>query len=219
MKNYKIFNLDKPQAKEYILECLRQGKILSHLVADSLKLSEGTVTTALPENGDPNNLYNFEYGGIVPEAPISEWKHVSDIKGNRSTLVPVHPITEYVTDTISAHLKANITHICLFEDAMAKPSDPGLDSLKSLKIITDNTIYHIITSPNNNLETINDTISSSMSISPPTMGFLTYPKKAFTVKNNQVVHSDIIHLMASNVNKIIVGAYDMEGYLIWEKAK
>jgi hypothetical protein len=214
---YTVVTLDKPEVKDYIRTCLKSGRTLSKYILETIDLERGTVTTALPENGNPENLYKFKYGGIIPFPPKSECDIVTERDGSKTVWVPVHTITGYIVEVIHSHIQNGKRNICIFEDALSKPGDPGLDKSKSLMVISDDVIYHLITSISNTPGEIEKTIYSAQSIWPPTMAFLTSLNKNRIFKNTQKIKSDVLRTMAEKVEKIIVAAYDMVGYLVWHR--
>src|SRR5690349_22612286 len=105
--------------------------------------------------------------------------------------------------------------VCIFEDALARSDDPWI-SCRDTRILTFNDeVYHFL-SQNDIAEQIVKTIRRATT-AWQTVGLMTYLKPHNRIKDGLEIGVDELQVFADRASKIVVGAYDGEGYLIWGK--
>ena len=213
MGNEIKIELDILKTIPYITECLNSGNTLSKFILQSINLYRGSVHTFLPEYGNVKNIYNFEYGGIITERKPS----IQDKKGEGNAIwIRVDTIVGPIIDLIESYL-AKKDNVCVFDDALSKTSDHFLKHQESFFKIFEAEIYHILFSGANAKQIIN-AIDNVKSLWPPLIGVLTRYSASHinSLKcKNETITSEQLLALAMNTSKIIVSAYDGEGYLIW----
>ncbi len=203
---------------EYIHDCLDNGNILSNLVLKNIDFMKGEIYTYIPEYVSNEKIYEFRGGIYKLNNSDQEIKY----KLPNGQIGAIHK-SGYIANAeygligdIIKDFEMGISTTGLFEDPVAGPEllkyheydyaaqykttlywylQKGMDSKKMFEIITD--------IPN---------------FSPPLIGFI-YLDNDIQLGNYPVLSGEYLLKVAKNVHKIIVGAYDSEGYLIWVKDK
>ena len=202
----------------YIRECLSYGLTLSKYISESVDLDTGQVMTAFPEDANLRTIYKLEYGGILPTLPESEWHRVTGKDGSESIIVPKYPFTSYVVFTIRSFLESDTERICIFEDAVARPNDSALKRRKSHFVTLQDEVYDLLTKRESSDRDIEQAIKETGYDHPPLICAMTsLPCEEHGFLARQEITSEILRVLAERTEKIIVGAYDGEGYLIWHR--
>lgn len=202
-------------ALEFLLERLTNGSKLAQVVAQLLPSRRGVVTTLLPPEITLREAQSFRTGGKLPQSPPGTWT----IKDGM-VIGPVPNTLRELAAKLHSDLMANRQVIGLFENLMARPGDPYIDRLRSRLIFHDAEIYHLLTSGMEFADVL-ATLKEARSL-PDFTGFLApvSPTVAaeFLAPSVQLREEDI-HLFASAVQTVVVGAYDGESYLMWREAE
>ncbi|MDX6500439.1 MAG: hypothetical protein QOG23_3699 [Blastocatellia bacterium] len=211
-----------PEAIEYIKDRLARGKTLASLLLEHRDLDGGDVVTFLPSNADFKRIRNFSEGGVLPTPPSETHQHYTTPDGTKTVLVPVPGTNSHLVTTIQEFLKQGEGRICLFESAVARPTDGFLSSpnAQDLRVLTcENDVYYFLTEDGLDRKKINKTVSYA--ISYLVIGVLAQLSKVdkFLPIEQNISRGEItlydLRLLTEKTQKIIVGAYDGEGYLIW----
>ena len=214
MNEYKEIILGS-EALAYVKRHVSFGLTLSKYVQENIDLNNGTVAEGFPENADIKRINNFDSGGFLATTPEEDWVHL-DNDGQKSTLVPVSVDFKYVTDTINSFLASDERNCALFESSISKPSDPYLKRLQSKIWVAKEEVYNILNRELLFSDAIERTIRETRS-SWVFVGYLTsFPEAKQDFLKTELTDG-ILLLLAKRVEKIIVGAYDNESFLIWHK--
>lgn len=186
-------------AQQYIRECLEEGNSLARHLLTQLDPDSGTVSAFLPPHVAPDSATRFRYGGIA---------HAEESEACLITLV-------------QAFLSRRERRLCLFENALAQPHDPVLASAETRLCIFKDEVYHFLSEQDNDSQKIRQTIRAAAS---PYLciGVLTsLPQESQILCETQRViltSDEVLRGLAERAETIVVGAYDGEGYLIWQRA-
>jgi hypothetical protein len=116
-------------------------------------------------------------------------------------------------DLISSFL-SNSNRRCVVFESFWRTDDLGLATEEIPYFICEKSIYYCLQFQD--LTHIRKALQSARQY--PFIGALiTLPKTAPEIKSHQTVISDILELLAVNANGVLVGAYDGEGFLAWQK--
>jgi hypothetical protein len=213
-----------PEAIEYIKDRLAQGKTLASLLLERRDLDGGEVVTFLPSNADLERISNFSQGGVLPTPPPETHQHYTTPDGTKTVLVPVPGTSSHLVTTIQEFLKQGEGRICLFESAVARPTDGFLSSpnAQDLRVLTfEENVYYFLTEDDLDREKINKTVSYAISYLVIGVFAQLSKEDQFLPIEQQITRGEItlddLKLLAERTEKIIVGAYDGEGYLIWRE--
>jgi len=201
------------RAINYVEEKIDDGLSLSSRISNAVELSKGCVSTFFPNEISPTNLYNFRSGGKLPESKKETW-----IKVNNGIMKPISNTNAFLVNMIREYLQKAKDNICIFENIIASKSDPWLESKKDNLFFYKDEVYHVVSSKNLSTKYIDQAIHYANSIYHflGVMSSLPIENQEAT-ENNEL--SDIEwDIIVRNLKKIIVGAYDGEGYLIWKRA-
>lgn len=214
MQDYKEISLGA-QGISYVKKQLSYGLTLSKAVLKYIDLDRGQVMIKVSENVNVRAIYNFENAGLLNTAPASSWKIIG--KGDKKyTAVPVYVDFSFIANIINSFLKNSDDNICVFENRNAKPTDPVLHSYQSCIWMFKNEVYHVLNLRSYPNEEIEHTIREAHSLWT-FVGFLSsLPKVGSNCIHTEVTEENL-ECLAQRVEKIIVSAYDNEGFLVWHK--
>lgn len=203
-----------PAARSFILERLSQGNQLAHEMLASLPLTQGRITTFLPPGVVPQSVEDFATGGKLPTLPTSQWK---GLKSRDETLlmIPVPTTNSWLVTKIKEYLLEAKDRICVLEDALKRPGDPVLGRLSTRYAIHDREIYHLLFQEDAEEQRILETLRAARSI-PTFIGALSAWKGDPLKVRLGALSISQIKILANSTQKLVVGAYDGEGYLIWD---
>ena len=202
------------EAIKFIEKCLSAGNILAQTLSKKFDFKKGQVTTALPLDIDPAEAKDFE-DGILPEPPKSEWRRVAEPDGSQWIMIPKPNMDFWLASTIRMYLSKENKRLCIFENALANSSDPWISSKKSKIFIFKHEVYHFLLRSDVAGKKIEQTIRDATS--HLFIGVLTsVPRETAFPKNRQEVNFEELKVFVERTEKIIVGAYDGEGYLFWK---
>lgn len=219
MNGYHEIILDNSKTLPYLHKCLSYGHTLSKVILDNIDIDSGLISTSLPYDTNEENIYNFKYGGIVPEkSPQTDSQNANTKEENQTSWVPIRSITQPVVDIIRDFVNRDAERICIFEDALAKSTDSKMDEYKSLIRTYQHEVYHLVNIERADDQSIRETIDWAYSFWPPMIRILTsLPEKIHNKLIELELTLDLLELVGQRVEMVIVSAYDGEGYLIWRK--
>src|SRR5258708_20763976 len=108
-------DIKKLQSFAYLREQLEIGKTLSSSIS-KLPLEKGRVFAFVPEGTSEDLLFSFERGGI--------YSYEEERKRKQSVVQVKSESRPLVIKEILMHLASSVNNCCLFEEALAIPSDP-----------------------------------------------------------------------------------------------
>ena len=206
MKDYREIHFGS-EAIAYVRNRLEQSKALGHYLLGNLDLDKGHVITCLPQTVGEDVAKKFQHG-VFPLVPGSE-RHVTAPDGTTWRMTPKPNMNFWLTSVMKTFLKAGDNRACIFEDAVARPTDPYLERVVTRRFSVSDTVYHYLLSDDAEQdEKIDQTIKQASSWL--FIGVLAALPSDFWEA------PDLLTIV-SGAQKIVIGAYDGESYLIWEK--
>ena len=202
------------EAINYIEDCLKNGKSLSENILKCIKFFNGKVLTYLPENIKNQEAIKFDLGGKFD----SFYKNKKKISLFGIKMEKIINCDMFLVNEITSFLKISADNICVIENTLETPEDPGVKKSNSRLFFYNNQVFYFLIHDDIDNNNIHKTIKESFSI-PIFIGTMTsYPENFDIVTlNRKYISEDILKLLAERTEKIFVGAYDGEGYLIWSK--
>jgi hypothetical protein len=207
-------DLDNKKAKQYFLDILRVGNALSKIVLEHLIFEEGVFYTLLTEDADLDQLYKFDSGGILPGLPEEE----VFLEGFKKPFIGerINSIDPELAGFMYQLLNKDKERSIIFEDATQSIDDPNIDFFRLHGLSHNKEIYYLINQEVNSFENISKAIDESFDFwhfmclitKAP---FDDIEDKKFTLKKMKEV--------CENIEFLIIGAYDGEGYIFWERAE
>jgi len=209
-----------PEAVDYIRDRLAEGKTLAKFLLDRGDLNKGRVTTFLPSEADLSKVNNFSRGGVLPTPPPETHHHYTAPDGTKTVMVPVPDTSTELAAMIQGFLQQGDARICLFESAVAKPTDGFLSTpnAKDLRVLSFQENVYYLLKRQDDREKIEKTLRYAKSFR--VLGVLVHLSKDKFLDEDSVrkeLTLDELKVLAEETEKIVVGAYDGEGYLIWTR--
>jgi len=192
MAEYKKLFLDQ-EAIRFFRERIKTGLPLATGVLSHHDLARGRLWTVVPEHVDHITRENLERGGVFqPPAP-----------------------RDWLFDTIAKFLSAGPARLCVFEDAVGRSSDSGCILLRSRQVTYGEYVYFVLCAEDAHRARIELALREAAS-AWITYGFMTAAPPDWDPNSGRFSRQDLEYL-ANKTEKIVVDAYDGEGWLIWEK--
>ena len=206
------------EAIEYIKNILSDSHTLAKYLLESLDLGAGIVITFLPPGLSKKEITDFE-AGVMPMPPESEWRYFNYEDGRTVRVMPVTVLDRDMILLIQNFLEEDAERLCIFENWLFHPSDSVVSQFKSRLLFFESEVYHVLFGGHVEVSRIKETIKEAHSI-PIFIGALTSMSgMSAAFQRKKSLSSDQIKMLAAQTQKIIVGAYDGEGYLIWNKSR
>jgi hypothetical protein len=213
MKNLKRHNLNYDLTLKFIRHNLQGANTLSLELLNTVDFKKGDFFVLLPEDGNMNKMYEFEYGGLLREEPTEEYVTVS---GKHATYSLIPTLQDELATFISENLKKHDHLSCIFEDVLKSSKSPNLQFFreKNSLLAYENEIYYLVNHENVTAQLISKCIEDSNA----TWHFLCVLTDV-VLKNlkDEKFTLDKIKEVCLNTRTIVVGAYDSEAYVFWEK--
>jgi hypothetical protein len=208
----------RPESTQYIIDYLSHSTTLMQLALSGRDPAHGTVSTYIPLDLDVTSerLHQFEWSLHAPPVLSDETLH-NDAAGNRVHVTPVETMDHLLVQVIQKHLHADQYRVCIFDAGERLSGDKGFGNIGDARLLEHGAEgYFLLTSddaarPDHIRRTIHTGTSWLLTgILSSTEGKvpITNEKVAFTTKE--------LKLLASATTAIIVGAYDEEGFLVWQ---
>lgn len=208
-----------PEAISYIRDCLANGKTLATYLLERLDLENGSVTTFLPPDVSKEAASQFKWGGKLYRDPETFVYH-TEPDGSTTRWEPVPNTDPWLVSILQEFLRGGTERVCVFENEVALPGDPWLslprwDILQT--VIFGNEVYHLLSNRDaENEERILSTIRGARSWL--FIGAMTSLSQASDLPLEAGrLDGEALKMFAQRAEKIVVGAYDGESYLIWSK--
>jgi hypothetical protein len=195
-----------PDAIDYLKGHLSRGLTLSHLFLDKQDIGEGRITTGLPSQTNLDRLSRLEEGGILPPLP-------DESKTGKTPM-----FYDYVSGAVLYELVRDNDALFVLENRVASFPDVGPNLPGVVHWACDEEIYDVVTTRYLSGENIERAVRDAHSLWT-LVGFVTsLPGAGSRSNDRREISVADLEIMASNVRKVIVTAYDAEGFLIWHKA-
>ncbi|HUS14756.1 MAG TPA: hypothetical protein VM536_07025, partial [Chloroflexia bacterium] len=202
-----------PLALPYIRECL-SVYTLPQLVAQ-LPLELGRVHAYLPAGADPAPYGGYDVGGILPPGPSYK-------VGGGWTMVPVRAdgdgqaTRRIVHDFIAKYLLGSATSYAVFQDLTSTPDDLGTTDIPHF--LYESEVYRFIPyhqADSDHVERMMQWVK--MANARLLVGILTWLPPPSELLPGQEVNKEFLAHLATGTKHVIVGAFDGEGELIWNR--
>jgi hypothetical protein len=201
-----------PKAVEYIRECLGYANTLGECLLARADLATGKVTTYLPADVTDEEAHNFTWGGKLPRG------RQQIVGGARIEEVDAKETTAHLVSVIRSFMATRENAVCILSDSMSKPSDPCLAKAKAKWVCYRDEVYVVVAGGSATEEEVDQAFGEAGSgWWSSLVGALTsHPQQGAFQKQREITAEDL-KLLAERAETIVVGAYDMEGFVIWHK--
>jgi hypothetical protein len=171
------------------------GRQMSALLADRSELERGVISTFLPSGLDESQLQEFKAGRNVDSRLTESWLAAL--------------IHSYVSD--------GLNRLAIFEEALGSASDPWIRGIDLPHFVVGNDICLFVSGngDDHRLERILDRASTAW---PGALGILTEAPWFNPPTLGEVIELSTLARLVASADRIVVGAYDGEGYLVWSRS-
>ena len=204
------------QGSAYIKETIPQRSTLWTYALKFCDLDKGKVFTYLPEGMDRKQLEEFKYGGKLPRN-LKDRVFYKQEDGRQMVMEPKSNTDEFISSIVESFIQNDKSKICIFEDTLAKSSDPCINKIKTPYWTYDDKVFHFFHGENKRDLSVMDVLNSANSSYLVWGAITSLNEQDDLVIGKRDLEEDDLIKFAKGVEKIIVSAYDGESYLIWEK--
>lgn len=192
MTKLKRYKLDQNKVKEYLHWNLEGLNLLSSTLLALEFYDKGDFFSLLPELIEENKINEFKHGGTGVN------------------------LNSYVKYMMWMRLFEDNSLCCIFDEVNFNYQERKNDLLFNLcGLHYEEEIYYLLNKNNLKIENINDCFYASNAIWH-SLCILT--RTNFSMLVNQKLTKENIRECCKNAELILVGAYDAEGYIFWEKS-
>ena len=192
---YKKFVLDEV-AREYFIKTLDYGHELDRQLLKNVNFFNGYIYTYLPQEPSFFDSYQFEGGGVA--------------KSSKSLDCIISEIFEFIIQKDEK--------ICIIEDALCTLDDSFSSESKEVLLNYNSEVYFCV-DKNIGIKSLRSILVEAEQPNFFVCVLSSKPSNDFNTSNNRSLSLGEIKSITENSEKIILGAYDGEGYLIWDKGK
>lgn len=209
MENLNKFNLNFDKSWEYVQDDLDKTNLLSSEILGNVNFKNGRFFTLLPNNANLDEIHNFRSGWILPPNPIQEYlvngstAKFSVKKNILDDLIPLmleiiisHPHLSYFIDKVTG------TANKIYYETYAECNP----------LFFQTEVYFLLNKANSSLESIHKCLRASTSFWHSLCVGTTAD-----LPNVSAISLEKMKEICLATELIMVGAYDGEGYIFWEK--
>lgn len=211
MKQLNKHELNFDPSWNYVKHNLDKTNALSSELLKLLDFKKGGFFTLLPNNANIQRIYEFEAGVILPQNPIEEYF----ISGKRATYSITPTINDELSDLILKYIQSKDKLCCVFDDTLRSPTAKHhMDLFHECGLFCGNEVYYLLEKSTISKELIIRCLRASNSF---WHSLCVFTKTDFTDVVDKKLSLEKIKDICLNTDLIMLGAYDAEGYIFWEK--
>jgi hypothetical protein len=199
-----IFPLKFEQAFRYVKGQLQDGQTLARELLINLDFNKGSFFALLHPSADRARIYEFRAGGILAVNPLEDVFFQEKVYLGRKKTDSVHQLALYLKSMLHPG------QCCFFEDMVHHRSDPIVSEMEKHIFYFHKEVYLYIKEAEFSLETAEKIIHYA-DAQWYYMNIISEFDHRFepnmTVKQLQNI--------ALKTTLIVIGAYDMEGFVVW----
>ncbi len=199
----------------FVQENLDNANALSIECLKHFKRQEGHFYTLLPEDANLEYLYRFKYGCILPQNPI-KYGPVADL-GNyyysETSSIRIN-LSQIIGDVLQRDGKISF----IIDDVLSSTTDKGIqessEDFKSCIAYLGEEVYYLLNKENGEVPLIFKCLCRNCGYWHALSILSKIALKDYVGKE---LEKPILNQICENAQVIIIGAYDGEGYVFWEK--
>jgi hypothetical protein len=214
LKRLNKLKLDFNPVMEYVIKQLGTINTLSCELLKLLNFKEGHFFTLLPDDANLKGIHHFKWGGILPQNPIQE----QIIDGRRSTFTWIPDTDKEMSLLILNEIKSKPHLSCILDDVEGgfTPEDKSAPCFSdNFSVFYGDEIYSLITKDNASYDLISLCLKYSFSFWHSLCVLTTADLTGITLTKTLSLEKIMEICLATQL--VMVGAYDGEGYVFWEK--
>lgn len=195
---------------QYIVTHLGWGHAFSQCVFERVDLSRGDVVTHLPPTVTAAEVVKFDQGGKLPTPPRETWR-----KTEGAVAIPIPNTRPHLVETIRGFLSIP-GRACVLENAEAMRAEPWVERCDCRIAFFGDEVYHVLDATADG-EAIDVSIRYAQS-AWTFVGALTSLGDRLSLPDDRgELTLEVLGSLAERVEQVFVGAYDLEGYVIWRR--
>lgn len=206
--------LDFDLTINYFLKSLMDSNYVSDVVVSVIDFSGGDFFTMLPDPVDHEKIHEFSIGGILHKNPIQRGV-IGSLPGIYE-FSEIPSVTNELAEMVKIFVEKNGQNLCLIDDVIRNSSDSFQNDLELSECVVfhDLDVYYLI----NNLNASNALIVKCLRNSKAYWHSLCiFSKMSISDIQHKNLTASEIKNICLNAHLLVVGAYDGEGYVFWEK--
>jgi hypothetical protein len=193
MKSVLSNTVDVKGSERYLRQCLESGRVLSESVAKRLSAWKGRSCVVVPESVNGNPPTDFRYGGFCSR--------------------------DEAIEALAAHLSDRVRlfgSAIVFEHSLALPGDAAVKRNPLQKLYLNNCVYFV--APHEEQTSFESMIQSihSASTADAFRAFV-LPIELLQDSASAKEDGERLNALAASVESIVVGVFDNESFLIWQR--
>lgn len=188
---------------------LTNVNLLSSTLLSRVDFKKGVFFTLLPSDANLDQIYKFSEGGILPQNPRLSY---GDGRKGSYSITPTleNELVLYLLQFI------NINEICIFDNVSGSfLNQKDTDFFQSFGLFHEDEVYYLMTKNNVTPETL----SLCIHLSEAFWHSLCVVAPYATCPSRKELTDEDTKKICSEIKIVIVGAYDGEGYVFWQKNK
>lgn len=200
------------ETTDYFRDRLEKGLTLAKSLLNAKDFDMGSVYAVAPESISKDKLKDLYSGGLLP---TSSQPRLPIIEDGRKLVIEQVPNTDHeLAALVNTYLSDASQHVCLFEDEVARSTDPAL-STTDKRVTFGQELYYLLGH--------NDDVGKALSIIKKAkswlfIGIMTSLQGINRPPDVTELTEQELLLFSRNATAIIVGAYDGESFVIWEES-
>jgi hypothetical protein len=201
-----VFPLKFEQAFRYVSDQLQDGHTLAQELLRNLDFKEGSFFALLHPSADITKIHEFRAGGILAINPLEDVLFQEKVYPGRKKAHSVHQLALYLKSLLRPE------QCCFFEDMTHHRSDPIVSEIQKHVLYFHKEVYLYIKEPEFSQEIVNKIIHYADA--------QWYYMNVISESDSRLdlnMTSEQLHNIALKATLIVIGAYDMEGFVIWRK--
>jgi len=211
MKHLNKYKLNYNHAWKYVQNNLDKSNVLSSELLNLSIFKNGYFFTLLPNDANTERIYEFESGVILPQNPKEEYF----VSGEKNTYSIIPTIRNELSELLLKEIKSSDQLCCFFDDVTRSPIDKySTDSLYAHLLFYEDEVYYLLEKNEISSELIMQCLRASNAF---WHSLCVLTKTNFKDLVDKKLSLEKIKDICLNAQLIIIGAYDGEGYVFWEK--
>jgi hypothetical protein len=202
--------LDFNSSLEYVKDNLHETNKLCSSLLNLINFKNGYFFTLLPENSYLQSIYEFKTSNIFHQNPLEE----NYLNGCKSIYSIKNSIINEISELIINEIKHHEYLSCIFDDVNFFSEElNGYFLFDKYGLSYDKEPYYLIQKN----EVSNQLIKECLKTSNAIWHSLCLFTAASLNRNVRILSLEKIKEICLTTELIIIGAYDAEGYVFWEK--
>jgi hypothetical protein len=205
------------EAINYIRQRLEMGKTFAQTILHTLPLNEGSVVTYLPPDVTDEAAHKFKDGGKFAADPSTVRRYTDKHGvGVRIQRIPQDALP-WVLSEVEDVLGESESRVCLVEDWTPRPSDPFWQKNPHKYVVptfVGDEVYYVVF-PHDSRDFLHHGFRHAGGAWPGVLAALTTVAPNDPIPSDRAIHAHQWQGLAERTTRLVVGAYDGEGYLIW----